>query len=177
MRDETDKAKLQEFLKALGERVRGPGAVFLTGGGTALLLGWRPMTVDIDLKASPEPAGFFEAIAELKDQLNVNVELASPDDFIPEVLGWRERSVFIARHGDIDFFHYDPVSQALAKIERGHARDLLDVTAMCEREMVTREQLWQSYLSIEDALIHYPAIDPPTFRSAVIAVCSTGGES
>ncbi|MEP6937515.1 MAG: hypothetical protein ABI871_05540, partial [Chthoniobacterales bacterium] len=116
------------------------------------------------------------AIAELKDQLDVNVELASPDDFIPEVPDWRERSIFIARYGEVDFFHYDPVSQALAKIERGHARDLLDVAAMLDRKLVTREQLWESYLTIEPALIRYPAVDPPTFRHAVIAVCPAAGE-
>lgn len=176
MRGETDKAKLQQFLAALGERVRGPGAVFLAGGGTALLIGWRQMTIDIDLKAAPEPGGFFEAIAELKDELDVNVELASPDDFIPALPGWRERSLFIARHGEVDFFHYDPVSQALAKIERGHARDLLDVAAMLERKMATREQVWESYLTIEPALLRYPAIDPPTFRRAVIAVCKPASE-
>lgn len=176
MRGETDKIKLQQFLAALGQRVRGPGSVFLAGGGTALLIGWREMTIDIDLKAMPEPPGFFEAIAELKDELDVNVELASPDDFIPELPGWRERSLFIARHGEVDFFHYDPVSQALGKIERGHARDLLDVTAMLERKMVTPEQLWESYLAIEPVLIRFPAIHPPSFRRAILAVCRPAGE-
>jgi hypothetical protein len=171
VRGETDKAKLQRFLVALGARVTGPGSVFLVGGGTALLLGWRDMTIDVDLKASPEPPGFFEAIAALKDELDVNVELASPDDFIPEVPGWRERCLFIARHGQIDFFHYDPVSQALAKIERGHTRDLEDVAAMLERKMVTCDQLLEAYRLIEPALIRFPAIDPTTFREGVLAVC------
>jgi len=31
---------------ALGHRVTGPGRIFLTGGATALLYGWRPMTYD-----------------------------------------------------------------------------------------------------------------------------------
>lgn len=177
MRSETDKIKLEQFLTALGKSVRGPGQIFLTGGGTALLFGWRQMTVDIDLKAAPEPVGFFEAIAKLKDELDVNVELASPDQFIPEVPGWRERSLFIARHGEVDFLHYDPVSQALAKIERGHARDLVDVAAMLERKMVSPEQLWESYLLIEPELLRFPAIDPSTFRSGVVAICRPSGET
>lgn len=86
-------------MDALGERVRGPGTIYLKGGATALLFGWRDKTVDLDLKADPEPLGFFEAIAKLKDTLDTNVELASPDLFIPEVPGWRERSVFIRRVG------------------------------------------------------------------------------
>jgi hypothetical protein len=53
MRAETDKAKLESFMTALGQRVRGEGRIYLTGGATAVLHGWRPMT--IDLKPDPEP--------------------------------------------------------------------------------------------------------------------------
>ncbi|MCZ7683003.1 MAG: hypothetical protein M5U28_31025 [Sandaracinaceae bacterium] len=63
------------------------------GGATAITYGWRELTIDIDLRLDPEPPGAFEAIARLKDELDVNVELASPMDFLPEVPGWRERSV------------------------------------------------------------------------------------
>ena len=90
------------------------------------------MTVDIDLKPDPEPLGFFGAIAELKKKLDVNVELASPDDFIPELPGWCERSQFIGRFGKLDFFHYDFYAQAVSELERGHARDILDVRTMLE---------------------------------------------
>ena len=41
-----------------------------------------------------EPPRFFEALAELKEELDLNIELASPDDFIPEVPHWRERCLF-----------------------------------------------------------------------------------
>jgi hypothetical protein len=171
MRDETNKAKLERFMEELGAAAQGPGRVFLTGGGTAVLAGWRQMTVDIDIAAAPEPLGFFEAIAQLKETLNVNVELASPHDFIPELPGWQSRSLFIARHGHIDFFHYDFYSQALAKIERGHVRDLADVDAMLERKMVTRQILWEMFLKIEPALIRYPGIEPGAFRAAVVEIC------
>src|ERR1035437_3780964 len=127
MRAETDKARLEEFMVALGRRVRGAGRIYLTGGATAVLHGWRSMTIDIDLKADPEPPGFFEALAILKDELDVNIELACPDQFIPAIPGWRERSLFISRHGPLDFFHYDPYGQALAKLQRRHDRDLRDV--------------------------------------------------
>ena len=63
--------------------MQSPGRVYLTGGATAVLHGWREMTIDIDLKADPQPAGFFEAIAHVKESESVNVELASTDDFIP----------------------------------------------------------------------------------------------
>jgi len=62
-------------MAALGKRVRGEGRIYLAGGATALLHGWRRMTIDIDLKPAPEPAGLFEAIAQLKEELDINVEL------------------------------------------------------------------------------------------------------
>src|ERR1035438_4952991 len=124
MRAETDLAKLKSFMIALGQQVRGGGRIYFTGGATAVLHGWRPMTIDIDLKPDPEPLGLFEALATLKDQLDINVELASPDQFIPAIPGWRERSLFIARHGWLEFFHYDPCGQALSKLERRHRSEL-----------------------------------------------------
>ena len=72
-------------------------------------------------------------IPAIKDDLQVNVELASPAHFIPELPGWRDRSPFIVREGSIDFHHYDFYAQALAKIERAHARDLEDVREMSAR--------------------------------------------
>jgi hypothetical protein len=54
-------------------------------------------------------------MVRLKSELDLNVELASPADFIPPLPGWRERSRLIAREGALTFFHYDFYAQALAK--------------------------------------------------------------
>ncbi|HVS54008.1 MAG TPA: hypothetical protein VHD62_16760 [Opitutaceae bacterium] len=164
-------------MSELGQRVRGPGRIYLTGGATAVLEGWRGMTIDVDLKAEPEPAGFFEAIAGMKDDIDINVELASPDDFIPPLPGWQERSRFIARHGRLEFYHYDAYSQAMAKIERGHERDLGDVTAMLQRGLVESGRLWALFEAIEPELIRYPAIEPKAFRAAVAAICNKASEN
>jgi hypothetical protein len=172
MRSETDAAKLQRFMAALGTRVRSDGAVYLTGGATAVLHHWRAMTIDVDLKADPEPLGFFEAIATLKDELDVNVELASPDQFIPEIPGWRERSLFIARHGFIAFYHYDPYGQALSKLQRGHDRDLRDVRSSLDAKLIDVDELRRMFQQIEPMLIRYPAIDPASFRAAVERFCN-----
>jgi hypothetical protein len=158
-------------MEALGRRVNSPGRIYLTGGATALLHGWRPMTVDVDLKADPEPGGLFEAIAVLKNELAVNIELACPSDFIPELPGWRERSLFIASHGKLEFYHYDPYSQALSKIERGHPRDLKDVDAMLRAGLIRPEPLIDLFQQIEPQLIRYPALDSASFRAAVMAFC------
>ena len=127
--------------------------------------------MDVDLKADPEPSGFFEAIATLKDELSVNIELACPSDFIPELPNWRERSRFIARHGLIDFYHYDIYSQALSKLERGHSRDLTDVQAMLRADLVRRDLLLELFLDIEPKLIRYPSLDPKSFRTVVEEFC------
>src|SRR5438552_473799 len=95
MRHYVDRKKLEEFMRRLGRRATTPGTVYICGGSTALLLGFRSQTVDIDIKLDPEPGGVFEAIAELKESLGINVELASPDQFIPPLPGWRERSPLI----------------------------------------------------------------------------------
>ena len=71
----------------------------------------------------------------------MNVELASPEDFI--------------------------YSQALSKLERRHARDLDDVTQMHAHGLIEPARLRESFAAIEPQLYRYPAIDPRAFRTAV----------
>jgi hypothetical protein len=163
----TDKSKIESFMVALGGKVRGPGRIYLAGGATAVLHGWRPMTIDIDIKPEPEPAGLFEAIASLKNELDINVELASPDQFIPALPGWHERSLFIATHGFIEFFHYDPYGQALAKLQRGHERDLQDASSLLREGLIQMDRLRELFQSTQPQHIRYPAIDPAAFCAAV----------
>lgn len=177
MRPPVQLQKLEALMTAMGRRVKSSGRIYLTGGATALLHGWRPMTVDVDLKGDPEPAGFFEAIAALKDELSVNIELASPSDFIPELPSWRERSIFITRHGLLDFYHYDPYSQALSKLERGHSRDLTDVEAMLQRKLIRRDLILELFFAIEPMLIRYPSLDPASFREVVESFCKSESET
>jgi hypothetical protein len=172
MRSEADRARIEQFMVAVGRRVRGEGSIYFTGGATAVLHHWRSMTVDVDIKPDPEPPGLFEALAVLKDELDINVELASPDHFIPAIPGWRERSLFIAQHGAVRFFHYDPYGQALSKLQRGHDRDLRDVKAMLKEGLITAGQLREMFAQIEPQLIRYPAIDPASFRAAVEQFCN-----
>ena len=157
----------------LGRAVRSTGRVYFTGGVSAVLLGWREATLDVDLKADPEPAGFFEALPQLKDAMDINVELASPADFVPVLPGWVERSVFIARHGRLEFFHYDFYSQALAKIERFHSRDQGDVAQMLAAGLVKRDRLLELFRIVEPNLIRFPAIDADALRRRVEAITAT----
>lgn len=132
------------------------------------------MTIDIDLKLDPEPAGVFDALQQLKERLDINIELAAPDDFIPKLPGWRERSEYIAVHGHIEFYHYDFYSQALAKIERFHSRDQSDIAEMFERGLVERRKLLELFNEIEPDLKRYPAIEQHAFRHRVEDL--TGGQ-
>jgi hypothetical protein len=154
-------------MQALGRERTFDSRVYLTGGASAVLLEWRSSTIDVDLKLEPERDELLRAIPALKEELKINVELASPDDFIPELRGWRERSPFIAREGRLFFHHYDFYAQALAKIERGHAHDLLDVRQMHAMGLIQPVPLRELFESIRPQLYRYPAIDPGHFAAAV----------
>lgn len=167
MRGLADDERIRRFLVALGAAADREGRAYLTGGATAVLLGWRGSTIDVDVRLVPETDALLRAIQRLKDKLAVNVELASPVDFIPVPPGWEERSLFVAREGRLSFYHFDLVAQALAKLERGHAHDLADVRAMLERGLVDPEQARSYFGEIEGELYRFPAIDPPAFRSRV----------
>jgi len=169
MRRPLDEARLRDFLRQLGQQANADLRIYLTGGATAVLIGWRKSTVDVDLKMEPERDEVFQAIPRLKEELQVNVELASPDQFIPELPGWKERSPFITREGHISYYHYDLYAQALAKIERGHERDLTDVTEMLNRGLIQAPELRRLFDAIEPNLFRYPAINPNSFRAAVAA--------
>ena len=167
MRPLVDAARLDAFLQAFGRAADQPARVYLTGGATAVLLGWRSSTIDIDLKLVPELDSLFRAIPVLKESMQVNVELASPDHFIPELPGWQERSELAKSYGRVSFHHYDLYAQALAKIERGHEQDQFDVGTMLDRGLVQPARLKELFEAIEPQLYRYPAIDPAAFRMAV----------
>ena len=167
MRPNVNELSLRAFMRELARLSHVEGRAYLTGGASAVLLGWRATTVDVDLKIIPDSGAVFAAIRDLKERLNINVEFASPDDFIPRLPEWRERSRFIAREETLDFYHYDFYSQCLSKIERGHRKDLADVRNMLSSGLVERGKLLALFEQIEPELLRYPAIDPADFRRAV----------
>jgi len=134
-----------------------------------VLFGWRETTIDIDLRFEPELDELFRSIQNIKETLQINVELAAPSDFIPELPGWETRSQYIGREGKVSYYHYDPYSQTLAKIERSHAQDLTDVESMMQEGLVDRKKLLELFQSIESQLYKYPAIDPDSFSRSVRA--------
>ena len=164
MRAPVDEKAIRTLARELGLLARAPVRVYLTGGSTAVLEGWRASTVDVDLRFEPESDELLRALPALKDRLGVNIELASPPDFIPELPGWRERSPFVLGEGDVAVHNFDFYSQALSKIERGFDADVADVAAMIERDLVDTVRLRALYDAIEPELFRYPAVDPLAFR-------------
>jgi hypothetical protein len=177
MREPVTADRLHDFMRRLSRAARTPARVYLTGGATAVLEGWRTATLDVDLKLVPDSDALLRAIPELKEVLRLNVELAAPDDFIPVLPGWEDRSRFIAREGLLSFHHFDFTAQALAKIERGHDLDIIDVRTMLERGLIDTPRLRSTFERIEPDLYRYPAISAAAFRRAVEAIVDSASDA
>jgi hypothetical protein len=174
MRRPVDAERIRSFMRELGGEAERDLRLYFTGGATAVLFGWRSSTLDVDIKVDPESDRIFRALPRIKEKLEINIELAAPDQFIPAVPGWEERSAFIAREGRLSFYHYDFYSQALSKIQRGHEQDRGDVRQMLDRGLIDRDELRRRFEQIEPQLYRFPAIDPAGFRQALEETLSAG---
>ncbi len=164
MRQLADGDRIREFLRALGPEAERETRLYLTGGATAVLYGWRPHTIDLDIKLVPEDEGLLRAFPRIAETVGINVERACPGDYLPELEGWEDRSPLLAREGRLACHHYDPCAQALAKIARGHAQDLADLKAMLSRGLVTPPGLREHFRRIEPRLHLFPAINAAWLR-------------
>ncbi|MBI4549084.1 MAG: hypothetical protein HY707_13960 [Ignavibacteriae bacterium] len=176
MRQKVDRQLLERFLHALAADADQHVDVYLTGGATAILLGWRDATIDVDLRLIPDNDRILRAIPELKERMNINVELASPADFIPDLPGWKTRSQFIMQDREVAFYHYDFYAQALSKIERFHQLDVLDVKEMLARKLIEPDRLRELFEAIVPVLYRFPAISPEGFRrnlNSILSECSS----
>ncbi len=167
MRELADAARIRLFMQALGAEADAETRVYFTGGATAVLLGWRASTIDVDIMLVPERDTLLRAIPRIKESLRVNVELASPVDFIPVPPGWEDRSRFAAQEGNVAYYHFDLYAQALAKVERRHVQDVEDVATMIKMGLIDAERARQYFEAIAPELYRYPAVDPRAFRKAV----------
>jgi hypothetical protein len=169
VRPAVDEQRIRALARELGRVARSPVRIYLTGGSTAVIEGWRDATLDVDLRFEPDTDELLRALPAIKEKLDINIELVSPPDFIPELPGWRERSPFVLREAEVSVHHFDLYSQALSKIERGFDQDLADVRTMITRGLVEPVRLRELYEVIEPELYRYPAIEPLVFRRKVNA--------
>ncbi|HJZ79217.1 MAG TPA: DUF6036 family nucleotidyltransferase [Pyrinomonadaceae bacterium] len=167
MRQPLTAESLHVFMKALAAEARTSSRIYLVGGASAVLLGWREATIDVDLKIIPETDEILRSLPRLKEQLHINIELASPDDFIPELPGWQDRSQFIRQEGKLSFHHYDFYAQALAKTERNFEIDRQDVAQLISSGLVVPQRLLELFARIEGELYRFPQLNRSTFRAAV----------
>lgn len=174
MRSPVDADRIRALAKELARVTRRETTLYLTGGATAVIEGWRASTVDVDLRLEPESDALLRRISTVKDELGLNVELASPPDFIPELPGWRERSPFVFQEGSVAVRHFDPYSQALSKIERGFAQDLADVASMVSDGLIDPKRAQELFAEIEPELFRYPAIHATAFRAKVARALGAG---
>ena len=75
-------------MRALGEEADADARIYMTGGATAVLHGWRSSTIDIDIKIVPDADPVFRAIPVLKERLQINVDQrTSPGDRRKALIG------------------------------------------------------------------------------------------
>lgn len=170
MRPDVDRARVLELLTELGRRVRADHTLYLVGGSSAVVVGWRASTRDVDMRPEPDSDELLRTLHDLKRELDINIELASPLDFLPELDGWRDRSPYLGSWGSLHVRHLDFRLQALAKLERGLDTDLDDVREMLARELVTAADLHAGFAAMEDFLFRFPAVDAARFGQRVTDV-------
>jgi hypothetical protein len=150
---------------------RGTFRVYLVGGATAVLSGWRAATIDADLYAEREEV--FRDIQGIKDRLRLNVEFVRPEDFVPPLRGTPDRHMFIERVDRVDFYHYDPYAQTLSKVVRGFRKDLLDAHQFVASGMVQPVVLRKLVRQIPASVYaRYPALSLASVQEAIDAFLS-----
>jgi hypothetical protein len=130
VRPPVDRSRLRAFLEALGRTTRRAARLYLVGGAVVIDLGLREATLDIDFVADADDPRALEdlerAIRRLKDELDINVEPASPADFLPIPSTVLARSRYVGRFGSLSVYYYDLPSLVIAKAARALERDLDD---------------------------------------------------
>jgi hypothetical protein len=145
---------------------RGTYRVYFVGGGTAVLQGWRASTIDADLYSDKDE--IFHDVQGIKERLQLNIEFARPEDFVPALAGSNDRHVFIETVGKVSFYHYDPYAQLLSKVVRGFERDIADAKRFLDSGMVDAGQFRALVDRIPDAAYaKYPSLSRDAVREAV----------
>lgn len=174
MRQNATGADIEKFLNALGKAFRKPGRLYLAGGAALVHMGLRSgSTLDIDvvIEATDEDE-MVKAIRRLVEQMQLNIEFSSPEDFIPLPSQWMAQARYIGRYGSVDAFYFDFYSLALSKISRGSDRDLIDVKLLVQQKVITLEGLDAAYNEVLPRMGKRPYINlnPQRFAERYTAV-------
>lgn len=101
-------------------------------------------TLDIDIQITVDPANLTAKIVQLKQQLNMNIEFASPGDFMPLPAQWEARSEFIRRYGQV----FDWYSIALSKTQRANPQDVADIQLLILKGFINKVELDAVYQDV-----------------------------
>jgi len=150
LREPLTRERLRALIEALGRSVPSGAAarVYFIGGATAVDQGWRDSTIDADLSASDDRP--LVRVQDIKEELQMNIELARPEDFVPALSGSENRHIFIETVDRVSFFHYDPYAQLLSKVVRGFEQDLQDAARFLEDGLVDAERFKRLVRNIPD---------------------------
>ena len=168
MRARLTREGLLALMRELARSVRSQRhyRIYLVGGGTAVLEGWRESSIDADLYAKQDD--IFRDVQSIKERLNLNIEFVRPEDFVPPLEGSDTRHVFIETVGRVSFYHYDPYAQLLSKVVRGFARDVTDAKAFVTSGMVDPDRFRNLVQSIPESVYSkYPRLSSAAVRAAV----------
>lgn len=158
MRDNSDLQRIEKFISNVGKLVKVPVEIYFSGGATAVMFGIREMTIDVDIRFEPDEMQMYKTIQTLKEKLNMNIELASPMDFIPTLPKWKERSIFIAQENKVKFFHCDLYSQIISKVQRGWKQDLSDAKVFL-KQAGDSSLLKKLFVEAKPDFIKYPTVN------------------
>ena len=176
MRPNVDKKAIESFLQRLGRTFRKPGRLYLVGGAALVHAGVRPgFTQDIDIQVGEANEGdLIISIQRLIQQMQINIEFASPKDFIPLPSQWETHAQYVGRYGQIEVFYFDFYSIALSKIERGTTRDIEDVKLLVQQQRIDLDELDATYQEVLAQLGkgRYPKITPERFAERYAAIRS-----
>lgn len=157
---------IQSFMKSVGKVLKKRATLYLTGGSTAILYGFREGTIDIDIAGDMDE--LFSHISKMKERLQINIEMAKPTDFVPSLKDEKNRHILIGTFGKATFMHFDPYALAFSKIVRGHATDIADAKALMTSKLVDAKKLCAMVKRLSDHdFAKYPRLNRPAIEAAI----------
>lgn len=170
MRPTVDKAEIERFLRTFGQQYRKSGRLYIAGGAALVHAGIRSgRTQDIDIEVTD--GNMLLTVDQLKHRLHLNIEIASPKDFMPVPSQWEAMSQYVGRYGDIEVFYFDFYSIALSKIDRGTTRDLQDVQLLVQQKAIDLPTLDEAFQDVMSQMqtpqdrMRYPRFDLTAFAA------------